>query len=80
MPLDFLDRLAHASGRRTFLQWTGLTIGVVALGCSDDDDDGGMGPGAEVDLGSGDVGVLNYAYALEQLEAAFYTQVLAGAY
>jgi hypothetical protein len=29
------------------------------------------------DLGSGDVGVLNYAYALEQLEAAFYTQVLA---
>lgn len=29
-----------------------------------------------VDLGSGDIGVLNYAYALEQLEAAFYTQVL----
>ncbi len=41
MPLDFLDRLAHVSGRRTFLQWTGLTIGVVALGCSDDDDDDG---------------------------------------
>lgn len=33
-----------------------------------------------IDLGSGDLGVLNYAYALEQLEAAFYTQVLAGAY
>ena len=29
-----------------------------------------------VDLGSGDIGVLNYAYALEQLEAAFYTNVL----
>lgn len=28
-----------------------------------------------IDLGSGDVGVLNYAYALEQLEAAFYTLV-----
>lgn len=28
------------------------------------------------DLGDGDVGVLNYAYALEQLEAAFYTQVI----
>ncbi len=27
-------------------------------------------------LGSGDVAVLNYAYALEQLEAAFYTQVV----
>ena len=32
------------------------------------------------DLGSGDVGILNYAYALEQLEAAFYTQVRAGGY
>ncbi len=30
----------------------------------------------EVDLGSGDVGILNYAYALEQLEAAFYTEVI----
>ena len=38
-------------------------------------------PGSEVfDLGSGDVGILNYAFALEQLEAAFYTQVRAGAY
>ena len=35
---------------------------------------------AAVDLGSGDTGVLNYAYALEQLEAAFYTQVVAGFY
>ena len=38
-------------------------------------------PDEEVfDLGSGDVGILNYAYALEQLEAAFYTQVRAGGY
>ncbi len=35
---------------------------------------------AGVDLGSGDIGVLNYAYALEQLEAAFYTQVIASPY
>ena len=28
-------------------------------------------------LGTGDVAILNYAYALEQLEAAFYTQVIA---
>lgn len=33
-----------------------------------------------VDVGGGDVGVLNYAYALEQLEAAFYTQVVASPY
>ena len=31
-------------------------------------------------FGSGDIGILNYAYALEQLEAAFYTAVLEGAY
>ena len=29
-----------------------------------------------VDLGKGDTGILNYAYALEQLEAAFYSQVI----
>jgi hypothetical protein len=56
-------------------------MAVVALGCSDDDNSNvGPGPNNSVDLGSGDVGVLNYAYALEQLEAAFYTKVLAGPY
>jgi hypothetical protein len=34
----------------------------------------------EVPLGSGDIGLLNYAYALEQLEAAFYTAVVANLY
>ncbi|MBA2339676.1 MAG: ferritin-like domain-containing protein [Pyrinomonadaceae bacterium] len=33
-----------------------------------------------VDLGSGDTGILNYAYALEQLEAAYYTQVMSAPY
>lgn len=33
-----------------------------------------------VDLGKGDIGILNYAYALEQLEAAFYTQVISTPY
>ena len=79
--LSFLDKLARTTGRRTFLQWSGMTLAVAALGCSDDNDDGGTGPGTgEVNLGSGDTGILNYAYALEQLEAAFYTQVVAGAY
>lgn len=79
--LDFLDQLARTTTRRTFLHWSGLTLAVVALGCSDDDDDGGTGPGTtDVNLGTGDTGVLNYAYALEQLEAAFYTQVVASFY
>ncbi len=33
-----------------------------------------------VDLGSGDVGILNYAYALEQIEAAFYTKIFESPY
>jgi len=33
-----------------------------------------------VKLGLGDFGILNYAYALEQLEAAFYAAVIAGGY
>lgn len=79
--LEFLGRLANATSRRTFLQWAGLTIGVAALGCGDDDDDGtGPGNNPGVNLGSGDTGVLNYAYALEQLEAAFYIKVVSSPY
>lgn len=67
--------------RRRFLKWSGLGLaatGMLMLGCDDDDDDM-VTPGV-VDLGRGDFGILNYAYALEQLEAAFYAQVLAGSY
>jgi len=39
--------------------------------------DGGK---AVVNLGSGDIGILNYAFALEQLEAAFYIKVIATPY
>jgi len=31
-------------------------------------------------LGTGDIALLNYAYVLEQLEAAFYTAVMASPY
>jgi hypothetical protein len=81
--LDFLDQLARTTSRRNFLQWSGITLAVAAVGCSDDNSNTSPNPnpnGGAVDLGTGDTGVLNYAYALEQLEAAFYTQVVAGAY
>jgi hypothetical protein len=76
--LEFLGSLARATNRRKFLQWSGITIAVAAIGCSDDSN--GPGTTGSVDLGTGDTGVLNYAYALEQLEAAFYTQVVASFY
>jgi hypothetical protein len=64
--------------RRRFLGYAGAASGlvVIAAGCNKDEVvSNGTLDG--VDLGTGDVGILNYAYALEQLEAAFYTQVIA---
>ncbi|MBC8090187.1 MAG: ferritin-like domain-containing protein [Phycisphaerae bacterium] len=51
--------------------------------CSDDDDDNGGGitnPGSgatvTIDFAKGDTAILQFAYALEQLEADFYTRVV----
>ena len=68
--------------RRSFFMYAGATAGATALllaGCEDDDDNNGSDSNL-IDVGSGDIGILNYAYALEQLEAAFYSQVKAGTY
>lgn len=65
--------------RRTILKWTGGGAAMIAMS-------GGFLPNFGIssalaaDLGSGDIGVLNYAYALEQLEAAFYTKVVESPY
>ena len=69
-------------GRRLFLRYAGITAASASLlitACSKTDMANGMSPQA-VNLGTGDIGVLNYAYALEQLEAAFYIQVIATPY
>ena len=71
------------NSRRKFLKMGGLVVassGLLLYSCNDDDDNT-IDPPVEVfDLGAGDLGILNYAYALEQLEAAFYKNVLDGAY
>lgn len=60
--------------RRKFMSYAGILGASAAVAgvasCKKDNNNSG------VDLGSGDFGILNYAYALEQLEAAFYTQVV----
>ena len=60
--------------RRHLLKWTGAAGTVAVAGALLPNFGISAALGAE--LGDGDIGVLNYAYALEQLEAAFYTQVL----
>jgi hypothetical protein len=61
--------------RRSFLKCAGAgaaSVGLLAVaGCHKDR----IYPSKGIDIGSGDYGILNFAYALEQLEAAFYLQV-----
>ena len=79
------DKTSEGFGRRRFLAWSSTALlGAIAFGGKLPglsieqalaQTPGGAAMAKAVDLGEGDVGILNYAYALEQLEAAFYTQV-----
>jgi len=79
---DFEEKIMSPMRRARFLKYLGASTAASALilaGCNDDDDAPAMNtPG--VDLGSGDIGILNYAYLLEQLEAAFYEMVVSTPY
>ncbi len=69
---------AQSDGRRTFLKAGGGAAALLTLGALAATN----GPSAlaqttgVVDLGTGDLGIANYTFLLEQLEAAFYTQVI----
>lgn len=76
------EGLVKNANRRQFLRMGTMTVagaGLLLMGCNDDENMMPTMPGM-VNLGSGDTGILNYAYALEQLEAAFYAAVLQGSY
>lgn len=79
------EQLMRVSTRRDFLKVLGVGGSIVLLpavftACSNDSDNGVTGPSSPTTVTlnlSNDVGILNFAYALEQLEAAFYTGVVA---
>ncbi len=75
-----LETVSAGISRRRFFGLAGAVAGagliLGAAGCKKDDDDDMDG----INLGSGDIGILNYAYALEQLEAAFYVKVVSAPY
>jgi rubrerythrin len=92
--VEFEDRGLNGqqSSRRRFLKNTGLLVagtGLFMYSCSDEsfDEDlltadaaADVRAGKVFNLGKGDLAILNYAYILEQLEAEYYRQVLAGSY
>jgi len=67
--------------RRSFFQVAGATAAastLVLAGCGNDPDPEPVVTETVLTLGgNGDYGILNYAYLLEQLEAAFYQKVVA---
>lgn len=67
-----------APNRRDLLKWSGAAAGIMVAGSLLPNF--GISAALADDLGSGDVGILNYAYALEQLEAAFYSAVVESPY
>lgn len=87
-------RLLNSTDRRNFLKWSGTAAATALLiACDRTPTDpsselvpsanraqsSAAGGGVKIDL-STDLGVLNFAYALEQLEAAFYTKVIVDLY
>ncbi len=85
--LSHIGELWQESTRREFMRVAALGGTAVLLpslfaSCSDSNNNNDVtappvAGTVVIDLGK-DTGVLNYAYALEQLEAAYYTQVVAG--
>ncbi|PJJ84236.1 ferritin-like domain-containing protein [Mucilaginibacter auburnensis] len=83
---SLLDKADANLGRRSFLRYAAAGMagaGVLAAGACTKGDPyyDNLGKRQPYDIGPvGDFAILNYAYALEQLEAAFYTQVVANMY
>ena len=85
MVISSAEQLLEGNTRRNFLKLVGLGGAVIFLpsvltSCSDNNDvtgPPGSGGPLVIDFAKGDTAILQFAYALEQLEADFYTKVVA---
>ncbi|MEX2364172.1 MAG: ferritin-like domain-containing protein, partial [Balneolaceae bacterium] len=92
---DLVCATRRPISRKNFFKFSGLSaasfMALSMYGCQDsglgvlDNKSGGNNGSTDknadvVKLGAGDIGILNFAYALEQLEAAYYIQVLENPY
>ena len=81
--VDRAETLFRSTTRRNFLRAMGVGGSIVLMpsvfaACNNDDTTTGPSGSTTYTLDlSNDTGILNYAYALEQLEAAFYTAAIA---
>lgn len=78
----FSKALSRPLSRKDFFKWSGVTAAVMGFGISMNGckSDTIVNPVSGVSFSADDIGVLNYAYALEQLEAAFYAKVISSFY
>src|SRR5690606_35878623 len=74
------ESIGRPFSRRNFFGIMGMGTALIVTASACKKEDNGIKNNSGVDLGSGDHGILNYAYALEQLEAAFDNQVIATPY
>jgi hypothetical protein len=77
--------MSAPASRKEFIRYVGLSgiAATVLAGCTkaiSNYKQDGTGPANTVSLGTADTGILNFAYALEQLLAAFYTLVAGDPY
>src|ERR1700742_2970445 len=76
----FQGILSAPLGRKSFLKYTAFSGAAALVGLQSCKKDKHGSSDGVIDVGAGDPGILNFAYALEQLEAAFYIQVNASFY
>lgn len=82
------ETVTEGLSRRRFMQYAGglAGAGIFLAACSKNNNDlpdtsvPGVDKDGTIRFGSGDVGMLNYFYAVKQMEAAFYTRIIDNPY